>query len=138
MSEVNQQETNQHEIEKADIDERFEALGKMVEAIDNDYSRLHKHLNDEMLYFHERIENKIKNELSDIRSEVSKTLADLREQFVVKVQERVQAASSAELSEAFVKTLQKAILVTRPANREELKTGTAIAIRQASRAELRN
>jgi hypothetical protein len=95
----------------------------MVEEIDDDYSRLSKHLNDEMIYFQDSIENKIKNELSDIRSEVSKTLADLREQFVARVQERIQAASSDEIADALTTKLSKLILVTRPATRDEIKSG---------------
>jgi hypothetical protein len=135
MSEVNQQEANQQDVEKADIDERFEALRKMVEEIDDDYSRLSKQLNDNLLYFQDRIETKIKSEHAEMHKEISAALASIREQFAEKVQERIQAASSDEIAEALTTKLSKLILVTRPATRDEIKTGHR---GQASPAELQS
>ena len=124
MSEANQQETNQHEIEKAErLEERVEVLAQMVRDIDDDYAKLSARLNNEMLEYQDRLKNKIEGELSEMHKEISNTLAVIREQFAEKVQERIQAASSDEIAEALTTKLGKLILVTRPATRDEIKTG---------------
>jgi len=79
----------------------------------------------------DRPKNKFESELTEIRKEITRTLADIRQKFVEKVHERIQAVSADEIAES----LTKRVLITRPASREELKSHDTLKIRQAYRNE---
>jgi len=116
------------------LEDRVENLAKIIMEIDEDYALLHKKINDEMSTFQDRIKHKVEDDLNEIKSEVARTLAELHEKFVEKVQERIQAVSSGEIAAALAKT----VLVVRPASREEAKSADTLKIRQATPAEIRN
>jgi hypothetical protein len=77
------------------------------------------------------VDNRLANTLADLHKSVTDTLAKLQTKFIDKVHENVRAVTTYEIAES----LAKKVLVTRPATRDEIKAGTALAVRQASRHE---
>jgi hypothetical protein len=119
------------------VGERVDDILKMVLEIDEDYVALVARINTEFARLNDEAvanQNRLHNEIKNTISEIHETLADLREQFVEKVRERIQAVSSDEIAES----LTKKVLTTRPATREEIKTGgNVVAVRQVTAAEIR-
>lgn len=120
------------------LEERVEALAKMVREIDDDYAVLSARLNNEMLQYQDRLKQHlmqhIDSELRSLRSEIETTLADMRVRFAEKVREKIEGVSADQIAAA----LSKKVLVVRPANREELKDANTLVIRQATATEIRN
>jgi hypothetical protein len=116
------------------LEERVEALGKMVREIDDDYAALSARLNNEMFQYQDRLKQHMDSELRSLRSQIETTLADVRVRFAEKVREKIQEVSADQVAAA----LTKKVLVVRNANREESKSPDTLKIRQATPAEIRN
>ncbi len=117
-------------------EERVEHLAQLFRDIDDDYAALEVRLNAkmrELLEYQESFRKSFEAEVSAMRVEINKTLAELRERFDIKVQEQVNAVTAEEIASA----LSKRVLVTRSANREELKSTDTLVVRQATAAEIR-
>jgi len=75
---------------------------------------------------------RLESEISDIQRRVANKLGEIHAKSVAKVEQEIRKVTSEEIAE----NLSKQILVTRQANRKELKDATVV--RHATPAELRN
>jgi dGTP triphosphohydrolase len=91
------------------------------------------------------LEDKLKKEHTILSDDVNKLFAkllaesrvlleEMRQQFVEKVRERIQAVTSDEIAEA----LSRKILIIRNATRDELNNPDVLKVRHASLGELHN
>jgi predicted nuclease with TOPRIM domain len=104
-------------------DENADVLGRanrILTEVNADVREIEKTLLDEFFKLRE-----------SLVADFSKRLDEIRLKFNERVKEEIAKVTSDEIA----KSLTKKVLITRPASREEVKAGTALAVRQATRAE---
>lgn len=115
--------------------ERVQELVDMVHEIDNDYSKVVASISG-----FKAAEQELRERVSEVnatRAQIVHNVDTFRATFEAASILLTELKAILE-SPVVAKLLEHKIVVTRPATREELKTGDAIPVRQATAAELRN
>jgi hypothetical protein len=132
------------EVEALSLEAVAERVEKLEEYIDSqvtprfdDVQNEHKLLSERMNEYQIRVEQALHYANSTLTADLYKLIHSTSASLSAEVREKFDKLLAAFRESVQQEIVNSKILTTRPATREEIKSGAAIAVRQATSAEIR-